>query len=214
MRIELQTHPKIVRILSATKADKFRVIGGLHAVWSVFDAHCEDGILRGYTPETLDHIIGWSGFAEAMVMVGWLEFDGKETLKCPEFIEHNGKSAKRRAEDSKRKRQSRSCPQNVRDVSASGADKMRTREDKREDKYKPVLLPDWIPIDAWNGWVSARKKKPTARAIELAVKKLDGFRNRGIDVAAVLDASTLGGWTDLYEPKNAPQPKKLGGLAL
>lgn len=32
MRIDLQTHPKIVRILSATKADKFRVIGGLHTV--------------------------------------------------------------------------------------------------------------------------------------------------------------------------------------
>lgn len=33
MRVDLQTHPKVVRILSATGTDKFRVIGGLHAVW-------------------------------------------------------------------------------------------------------------------------------------------------------------------------------------
>ena len=57
MRVDLQTHPKVVRIMSALKADKFRVIGGLHAVWSVFDAHSEDGRLDGYSPETMDSII-------------------------------------------------------------------------------------------------------------------------------------------------------------
>lgn len=127
MRCELQTHPKIVRILSATRSDKFRVIGGLHSVWSVFDAHSVDGVLFGYTPETLDHVIGWDGFAAAMIAVGWLAFDGAETLSLPEFGEHNGQSAKRRAEDQKRKRNDRksgSSPKSVRNLSAIEPDKL------------------------------------------------------------------------------------------
>lgn len=134
MRIDLQSHPKVVRILSATHTDKFRVIGGLHSVWSVFDLHSEDGNLKGYTPEALDHVIGWEGFARAMESVGWLLFDGAETLTLPEFGEHNGQSAKRRAEDQKRKRDSRN---HVRNPSAVDADKKRTREEKRrEEKEK------------------------------------------------------------------------------
>src|SRR5690606_33673557 len=125
MRTDLQSHPTVVRILSATSTDKFRVIGGLHAVWGVVDNHTPDGILRGYTPELLDHVIGWDGFARAMEAVGWLQFDGLETLTLPEFEAHNGQSAKRRAEDQKRKKASR---QFVRNLSASEPDKTRTRE--------------------------------------------------------------------------------------
>lgn len=155
MRCELQTHPKIVRILSATKTDKFRVIGGLHAVWSVFDAHSKDGSLFGYTPDTLDHVIGWAGLSEALLLVGWLSFDGVETLTLPEFDEHNSKSAKRRAEDQKRKRDDRKCPQIVHDECGQTSDKMQTREEKRREDIdithttyamsSPPVMPDKIP---------------------------------------------------------------------
>jgi len=146
MRIDLQTHPKIVRILSATKADKFRVIGGLHAVWSVFDTHSVDGTLNGYTPDTLDHIIGWPGFSEAMIRAEWLLFDGAETLALPEFDEHNGKSGKRRAEDQKRKRDDRKCPQNVQNENGQNADEKGTREEKRREDIKEE--PPISPADA------------------------------------------------------------------
>jgi hypothetical protein len=143
MRLELQTHPKVVRILSAmrpkdvqTKTDKFRVVGGLHAVWGVFDTHSEDGHLNGYTPETLDHIIGWEGFSQAMIDVGWLYFDEPQVLELPDFSEHNGASGKRRAEDQKRKRDGRKSPQTVRSKTGQNADKMRTEsglEKRREE---------------------------------------------------------------------------------
>jgi hypothetical protein len=141
MRLDLQTHPKVVRILSATKADKFRVIGGLHAVWSVFDTHSSDGRLDGYSPDTLDHIIGWQGFSAAMIAVGWLQVDGEEALLLPDFDEHNGKSGKRRAEDQKRKREDRKDPQSVRKLSEDELDKKRTREEKRRIDSKPPLSP-------------------------------------------------------------------------
>lgn len=141
MRLDLQTHPKIVRILSATKSDKFRVIGGLHAVWSVFDTHSSDGQLDGYTAETLGHVIGWAGFAEAMIAVGWLSENGGSSLSLPEFDEHNGASGKRRAEDQKRKRNDRKSPQIVRKLSAKDADENRTREEKRREELNTPISP-------------------------------------------------------------------------
>lgn len=156
MRIELQSHPKIVRILSATQSDKFRVIGGLHAAWSVFDTHSEDGKLHGYTPDLMDHVIGWPGFSGALVAVGWLVFDGAETLSMPEFVEHNGKSGKRRAEDQKRKRESRKCPQIVRNEAEEVADEKRTREEKRrEDKNNTSAA---TPVGFAEFWSAYPKK--------------------------------------------------------
>ena len=145
MRIDLQTHPKLVRILSATNSDKFRVIGGLHAVWSIFDTHTHDGVLDGYTAETLDHIIGWTGFSAALIAVDWLK-ETPQGLVMPEFIEHNGKSGKRRAEDQKRKRDTRRNPQDVRNPSADNPDEKRARErDREEDIYNPSLTSEPHP---------------------------------------------------------------------
>lgn len=128
MRADLHTHPKVVRMASALKADRLRIVGGLHSAWCLFDVHSVDGFLDGYSAETLDDLIGFPGFARAMMAVGWLEEEG-ESLVMPRFEAHNGQSAKRRAQDADRKR-------NVRKASASEADKKRTREKKRREDLK------------------------------------------------------------------------------
>jgi len=67
-----------------------------------------------------------------------------------------------------------------------------------------VELPDWMPIDAWQGWVDMRKqrKRPlTDRATNRAINKLDAIRAKGHDIAELLDRSTINGWLDIYEPK-------------
>ncbi|ATF52056.1 Pyocin large subunit [Citrobacter werkmanii] len=130
MRAELHTHPKIVRMSSALKADRLRVVGGLHSAWCLFDVHSTDGFLNGYTPETLDDLIGFPGFARAMIAVGWLEEEG-ENLVMPRFDVHNGQSAKRRAQDADRKKKSRK-------MSACDADKKGTREEKRREDIKDL----------------------------------------------------------------------------
>ena len=129
MRADLLTHPKVVRMMSALKADKFRIVGGLMSVWCLFDAHSEDGRLSGYTPELLDTMVAWDGFAAAMVSIGWLHVGANESLELPRFDAHNGQSAKRRAQDADRKREGRK-------TSASDADKKRTREEKRREEKK------------------------------------------------------------------------------
>ncbi|MBT1783125.1 Pyocin large subunit [Enterobacter hormaechei subsp. xiangfangensis] len=128
MRADLHTHPKVVRMASALKADRLRIVGGLHSAWCLFDVHSVDGLLYGYSADTLDDLIGFPGFSRAMMAVGWLEENG-ESLVMPRFEAHNGQSAKRRAQDADRKR-------NVRKASASEADKKRTREEKRREDIK------------------------------------------------------------------------------
>ena len=71
-------------------------------------------------------------------------------------------------------------------------------------KGQEIAIPDWMPRDAWDGWLQMRKqrKKPlTDRAATRAINKLDAMRQAGQDIAEVLDRSTLNGWTDLYEIK-------------
>lgn len=126
MRTDLLTSPKVVRMASALNADRFRIVGGLLSVWSLFDAHSADGSLSGYSLDSLDELAAWPGFAAAMAAVGWL-VDTGESLDLPRFEAHNGASAKRRAQDADRKR-------GVRKLSASDADEKRTREEKRRDK--------------------------------------------------------------------------------
>lgn len=145
MRCDLQTHPKVVRIASALKADKLRVIGALHAIWSVFDAHSTDGCLEGYSLAEIDAMLAWKGFGSALVSVGWMacKDDGSD-VSLPRFDSHNGQSAKRRSMDSDRKKASREAARTPKKeaVEASGErpHRMRTKsgpEKRREDTSPP-----------------------------------------------------------------------------
>lgn len=131
MRTNLRRHPKVVRMASALNADRLRIVGGLHAVWSVFDEHSEDGILVGYSSESMDIEIGCQGFCAAMIAVEWLADTG-QSLEIPRADAHNGTSAKRRAQETERKRDARTVPK----MSASDADKLRSREEKRREEHK------------------------------------------------------------------------------
>lgn len=158
MRTNLLDHPKVVRMARAlklkTKRERLQIVGGLWAVWITFDEHSVDGVLEGYTMETMDdNLGGWRGFSEAMAEVKWLVCS-EDGLTMPEFDEHNGQSAKRRAQDAKRKRGDRDAddgapedgetspkrprgkPPDVGQMSASEADTKRTRGREEKEKKK------------------------------------------------------------------------------
>jgi hypothetical protein len=145
MSVELTTHPKVMQMAALLKSEKHRVIGGLLHVWSIFDAHTEDGILDGYTPEFLDKTIGWKGFSRALISIGWLNRITPNCLSIKDYEEHNGTSAKRRAQDASRKAaasRSSKNPQRLQEVSASGEESLRTREDKRiEEQIREIDPP-------------------------------------------------------------------------
>lgn len=160
MRVALSTSPKVVRISSASNADecpqRVRVVGGLHALWCLFDQHSTDGKLAGYTLEMVDEVIGWPGFARSVADVGWL-VQTPQGIEMPEFDTHNGAPAKRRAQEADRKR-------NVRKTSAPEADKKRTREEERRDTT-PI-----VPSDAfarfWLAWPASNRKGGKAQCAQ------------------------------------------------
>jgi hypothetical protein len=151
VRVGLRRHPKVVRIVSALKSDRLRVIGALMVVWSVFDEHSVDGRLDGYSFEQMDIEIGWPGFCEAMHGLGWLDRDGSCGIVMPGFQKHNGQSAKRRAKEAERKRGARS--QDGGKSSASNADKKRTRVREEKDisssTKKRERAPTKTPLCRW-----------------------------------------------------------------
>jgi hypothetical protein len=152
MRTDLWDHPKVVRIVSAIcpqsvrdLSARCRVIGALYRTWSLADCHSSDGILDGYTAEALDAAIGIEGWAENMQHVGWLIVEAQRLI-VPRFEEHNGVSAKRRADDAARKKRVRKtsaeCPQ----TNGQNADQRRV-EKRRVLRGKP-LKPQAVTIEA------------------------------------------------------------------
>jgi hypothetical protein len=180
MRVDLLTHPKVVRMAAMRRVDRLRMVGSLFAVWCLFDVHSEDGTLPGYTEDILDEMVGLKGCSAAMAAVDWLIVN-EEGLTMPEFEEHNSKSAKIRAEDSKRKRKERTNVRKVPDPVLTFSDKTRMtdrtesgpekrrEEERREDlginertTAKPSdtgsiakpsrLLPEHLRAD-WDRWM-------------------------------------------------------------
>ena len=224
MRMDLATSPKVVRMASALRADRLRVVGGLHAVWCLFDVHSEDGRLDGYTLDALDELIGFPGFGTAMVAVGWLG-DRVDHLSVPRFDEHNGQSAKRRAMETERKREARK-------VSAPTADKMPTREEKRREEKsssslrseeaiekKPRVsaivaetlpLPTGLDRQTWRDWVSYRSsiRKPLKEeTAEKQIKFLCESIASGHDPVAIINESIRNGWTGLFAKEQQKRDK-------
>lgn len=209
MRRGLFYHPKIVRIMSALHADRFRIIGGLHAVWSVFDEFSEDGILDGYSLKSMDDSIGWPGFCAAMASVDWLKEEA-QALVVPEFDEHNGASSKRRAQDSKRKRDIRNlsekCPPVMRTKCGPEREREREREYiKQEQKNPPTpqggkVIPD--------GFDEFWKLYPKKEGKVDAMKKFRLLAKHDVDLALANLPKHVQHWKQNTEPQFIPQPAR------
>lgn len=102
LRTNLWDDPRVAGLCDATDASEAAVIGGLYWLWAMADSHTTDGTLLGLTLKTIDRKTALPGFAQALVDIGWLaEVDGGVAILG--FDEHNGESAKKRAQGAKRK---------------------------------------------------------------------------------------------------------------
>lgn len=75
---------------------------------------------------------------------------------------------------------------------------------KKSTQKETVDLPDWMPLEAWQGFREMRikiKKPMTPRAERMAISKLEDFRSRGHDPTEILNQSTFNDYQDLYEIK-------------
>ncbi len=78
---------------------------------------------------------------------------------------------------------------------------------------KGIELPSWLNIEAWEGFVEMRKsiKRPmTMYAMKLAIRKLEQFKDAGIDPTMVMEQSIFHCWQGLFTLKDdgIPEPIK------
>ena len=173
MRGNLWDDPRVSKLCDLTDQSEAAIVGALYWLWAAADQHTEDGLMPGLTLRQIDRKTGVQGFGAALCQIGWLE-DNPDGVRIVNFEDHNGTSAKRRCTDAQRKA-------NVRNVSASDADKQRTesgqktpnlgaREEKRREEEKAEEAPspksprgtalpkDWELPGDWRTW--AEKERP------------------------------------------------------
>ncbi len=97
---------------------------------------------------------------------------------------------------------------------AARQSKIKTRAPKTNGVEHPhvsgFVLPDWVPAEAWAGWIEVRKKiraPNTDQAMRLSVKTLEQLRGKGFDPATVLNQSTQRGWRGLFEVSESNKDK-------
>jgi hypothetical protein len=79
-----------------------------------------------------------------------------------------------------------------------------TDKDKETKKDEVAVLPPWLPLEAWKPFLEMRRKKKIAngpRALNMLLTELERLKSLGHDAQAVIDQSTLKGWTSFYPLK-------------
>jgi hypothetical protein len=96
MRTDLDEDPAVIGIAEMTSLDVDTVVGKLWKVWRWANNHTLDGNAAIVTKAWLDRYTSVTGFADALVKVGWLVVTDNG-ITIPKFYRYNGKSAKERA---------------------------------------------------------------------------------------------------------------------
>lgn len=82
-------------------------------------------------------------------------------------------------------------------------DSLNPEEKKRSPRKReaPFPVPDWINREHWDAWHSCGKRKNATNAQkQMAVDKLDSWRQEGIDHNLALENAAIGGWQGLFKP--------------
>ena len=159
------TKPEVYKIADVCDIEPEHAFGSLICVWIWADQHTENGNACCVTKKLVDRTAGVSGFADAMISVGWLLL-ADDGVEFPNFDRHNGKTAKNRALTAKRvanhKIKDKSNAKGNAD--ANGVDNAKVtlgalpREEKRREEFTTtdvvVTPPPKIPhhqslIDNW-----------------------------------------------------------------
>jgi len=132
--------PEVWKLAELLNMDPDAVLGKLMRIWIWADQQTIDGNATSVTLALLNRISGVTGFAEAMLndSVKWLKKDEEGNLLLPNFDNHNGETAKKRAQANKRQARHRAglgdCKTDLsRHCHAVSVTKASTREEKRRE---------------------------------------------------------------------------------
>jgi hypothetical protein len=81
--------------------DRTMLLGALVSLWMYADSHIRDDNTLVITLDEIDEIVGVEGFAQS-IPADWLKVIDAEHVELPDFLEHNGTSARQRKNNAKR----------------------------------------------------------------------------------------------------------------
>lgn len=87
--------------------DETLLLGALIRLWMYADSHIRDDNTLVITCDEIDELVGVEGFAKSLP-VEWLKVIDAERVELPDFLEHNGTSARQRKNNAKRQANFRS----------------------------------------------------------------------------------------------------------
>lgn len=101
VRTNLWSDPRVSQLCDLTDESKAAVVGALYWLWASADEHTQDGHMPGLSLKGIDRDSGIKGMGAALVSIGWLA-DTAGGVTLIRFEDHNGASAKNRAQTAKR----------------------------------------------------------------------------------------------------------------
>ncbi|MBT1896942.1 hypothetical protein K1J48_01870 [Enterobacter hormaechei] len=130
--------PEIFQIAELLNIDPDAVLGKLVRIWAWADQQTIDGNAGSVTKGVLDRLAFITGFADALITVGWLAYVD-EKLVLPNFERHNGESSKKRALTNRRVAEHRK--REMQNVTRTALQKELPEEEEEEDINKTPLSP-------------------------------------------------------------------------
>ncbi|MEH2922390.1 DNA replication domain protein [Samsonia erythrinae] len=209
--------PEIHKMAEELSIDPDAVLGKLVRIWAWADQQTIDGNAGSVTKSVLDRIAFVTGFADSLINVGWLAYDGN-FLIFPNFDRHNGESSKKRALTNRRVAEHR---KNVtQKVTQQALQKALPEEEEEEDINKDPPLtppkqkkefpyPDNLNVEAWEEWKRYRKDlklrsyAPTSRSEGAAITNLINLSGGDLQrQAEIIKQSMANCWQGLFELKH------------
>lgn len=191
--------PEVFRIADILGVDPDAVTGKLSRIWIWADQQTIDGnagvtdLKRecnavSVTKKLIDRLAGVTGFADAMVVVGWL-MEVESGVVFVNFDRHNGETAKKRAQTAKRVKKMRSSVTQVKrecnavsvtDGAQNALPEKRREENTNKETTDPVV----------SGESSKRFVKPTAEEVAAYCRE----RGNKVDPQRFIDHYESNGW--------------------
>ena len=159
--------PEVVRISSLLKIKQTETVGLLVLFWTLADGLTEDGTIPYYGRAEVDCAVNKRGFCQALESVGWIVVTD-EGVSIPRFDRHNGRSAKRRAETSRRVNAHRL--RNVTDVTREALQAKRGK--RNAHRLRNVTDVTREALQAKRGKRNARNEKVTPREEKIRADSL------------------------------------------
>ncbi|HHT0405458.1 TPA: DNA replication domain protein [Raoultella ornithinolytica] len=212
--------PEIFQIAEILNIDPDAVLGKLVRIWAWADQQTVDGNAGSVTKGVLDRIAFITGFADALIAVGWLAYDGNKLI-LPNFERHNGESSKKRALTNRRVAAHRK--NETHKVTQPALQKALPEEEEEEEvkelkdppnpprerePKKSYPYPEQLNAEAWEEWKAYRRENrfkayvPTERSEGAAITNLINLSGGDHQVQMlIVQQSMANGWKGLFDLK-------------